>query len=135
MEVRQVINERSTKIKTKQKPHIFSKRSTNFVKKEIKRQDKVFKSDICLRNIIPLDFTLPPVLKVNFVIEIDDEVLYLRQKIRERIILEIWTNGSIHPRQAVHDATLSLLDMFSSFRSLYQTSDYSSPLLQLPRYS
>ena len=103
--------------------------------KEIRRDDKVFKSDICLRNIIPLDSTLPPILRVNFVVEIDDEVLYIRQKVRERIVLEVWTNGSIHPRQAVHDATLSLLDMFSSFRSLYQENSYSFPLIRVPQYT
>ena len=128
-----------------QKQLLFAKRLNNLsffklkysslVKRGVRRVDKVFKSDICLRNIIPLDFTLPPVLRVNFVIEIDDEVLYLRQKVRERIILEVWTNGSIHPRQAVHDATLSLLDMFSSFRSLYQVKSYSPPQLKLPGYS
>ena len=128
-----------------QKQLLFAKRLNNLsffkvkysslVKRGVRRVDKVFKSDICLRNIIPLDFTLPPVLRVNFVIEIDDEVLYLRQKVRERIILEVWTNGSIHPRQAVHDATLSLLDMFSSFRSLYQIKSYSPPQLKLPGYS
>nr|YP_010732303.1 RNA polymerase alpha subunit [Polulichloris maxima]WDY13217.1 RNA polymerase alpha subunit [Polulichloris maxima] len=107
----------------------------DLVKKDIRREEKVFQSDICLRNIIPLDFTLSPVLKVNFVVEVDDEVLYLRQKVRERIILEVWTNGSIQPRQAVHDATLSLLDMFSSFRSLYQVKSNDLLLLQFPEYT
>ena len=83
-------------------------------------KSNVFNSNVCLRNVIPLDLTLTPVLKVNFVVEIDDEVLYLRQRIRERIILEVWTNGSIDPRQAVHDSSLRLLDIFSSFRSVYQ---------------
>ena len=112
--------------------------SNLFVNRKVnnpKLLEKVFPSDICLRNIIPLDSPLPPVLKVNFLIEIDDEVLYLRQKIRERIILEVWTNGSVHPRQAVHDATLSLLDIFSTFRSLYQINQYSSPLLKVPEYA
>ena len=97
--------------------------------------DNVFQSDICLHNIIPLDSSLSPVLKVNFLVEMDDEVLYLRQKVRERIILEVWTNGSIHPRQALHDATLSLLDIFSTFRSIYQTNEYSSTLLKVPEYN
>ena len=95
----------------------------------------MFQSDICLHNIIPLDSSLSPVLKVNFLVEMDDEVLYLRQKVRERIILEVWINGSIHPRQALHDATLSLLDIFSTFRSIYQTNEYSSTLLKVPEYN
>ena len=103
--------------------------------KSFRLVDNVFQSDICLHNIIPLDSSLSPVLKVNFLVEIDDEVLYLRQKVRERIILEVWTNGSIHPRQALHDATLSLLDIFSTFRSIYQTNEYSSTLLKVPEYN
>ena len=89
-------------------------------KLEFLSNSSVFQSNICLRNVIPLDLTLTPVLKVNFVVEIDDEVLYLRQKIRERIIFEVWTNGSIHPRQAIHDSSLRLLDIFANFRSVYQ---------------
>ena len=119
----------------KEKFYVFSNLFVNRKVNNPKLLEKVFPSDICLRNIIPLDSPLPPVLKVNFLIEIDDEVLYLRQKIRERIILEVWTNGSVHPRQAVHDATLSLLDIFSTFRSLYQINQYSSPLLKVPEYA
>ena len=68
---------------------------------------------------------------MSFVVEIDDEVLYLRQRLRERIILEVWTNGSIHPRQAVHDAALSLTDMFASFRSLYEIKTHSLSSLKI----
>ena len=113
-----------TSFYTNKKNSVFLENRKTEKNKKLKflSNSNVFKSKICLRNVIPLDLTLAPVLKVSFIVEIDDEVLYLRQKMRERIVLEVWTNGSINPRQAVHDSSLRLLDMFASFRSLYQAS-------------
>lgn len=49
-----------------------------------------------------------PVKKVNFLLETDDDL----QKSRDRIILEIWTNGSILPSEAVKHAAKAVINLF-----------------------
>ena len=61
---------------------------------------------------LPIDAIFMPVKKVNFALQIDDQW----QEPRERVILEIWTNGSIHPRHAINEAATSLVYLFSLFR-------------------
>lgn len=68
-----------------------------------------------LRNTIFLDPIFNSVSQVNYIIEKDD----LSNQPRERIVLELWTNGSIHPRQALHQASLSLVSTFSIFRKMF----------------
>nr|AIY30214.1 RNA polymerase subunit alpha [Lobosphaera incisa] len=62
-------------------------------------------------NILPVDAVFMPVNKVNFLLEIDND----SEQPRNRIILEIWTNGSIHPRQALYNAAESMVQLFSFF--------------------
>ncbi|RYX79787.1 hypothetical protein EON70_00305 [bacterium] len=76
---------------------------------------KLFDSTISLRNTIFLDPLFDSVLKVNYIIEKDD----LFNQPRERLILELWTNGGIHPRQALHKASLFLISTFSIFRNVF----------------
>nr|AOC61620.1 alpha subunit of RNA polymerase [Gloeotilopsis planctonica] len=62
----------------------------------------------------PIDAVFMPVIRVNYLIESND-FSELSENIaprKERIILEIWTNGSIHPRQAIHRASKSLIQLF-----------------------
>ncbi len=80
-----------------------------------------FNSEICLRTIIPLDPIFTPVYQVNFGIERDD----LSNQVRERVIMEVWTNGSIHPRQAVNEAALSIMSIFSKLRKTFQLDSHS----------
>jgi DNA-directed RNA polymerase alpha subunit len=61
---------------------------------------------------LPIDAVFMPVNKVNFSLQIDDQW----QEPRERVILEIWTNGSIHPRQAISEAASYLVYLFSLLR-------------------
>lgn len=102
---------------------------------------KQFQSQVCLQNILPLDSFLSPVKRINFTVEKDD----LFNQARERILLEIWTNGSIHPRQALNQAVFSLVTIFSAFRnithldshsfgrktSFYKSEAFTGPLSQL----
>lgn len=69
----------------------------------------------CLRNTIFLDPIFDSVFQANYIIEKDD----VFNQPRERIVLELWTNGSIHPRQALHKASLSLISTFSIFRKVF----------------
>ena len=53
-----------------------------------------------------------PVEKVNFLIERDDELAGYRH----RIILEVWTNGSISPRQVIFESIGSIIKLIFNFR-------------------
>jgi DNA-directed RNA polymerase alpha subunit len=64
------------------------------------------------RFILPVDPVFSPITRVNFAIQIDDQW----QEPRERIIFEVWSNGSIHPRQAISEAATNLVYLFSLLR-------------------
>lgn len=74
---------------------------------------------------LPIDAVFMPVKKVNFSLQIDDQW----QEPRERILLEIWTNGSVHPRQAIGEAASYLVYLFSLLR---QTDVPFTAILQPP---
>jgi DNA-directed RNA polymerase subunit alpha len=63
---------------------------------------------------LPLDAVFMPVTKVNYLIEIDPSEG--GQPFTDRVILELWTNGSIHPRQAIHQAAQNLVNLFVPLR-------------------
>lgn len=63
-------------------------------------------------NYLPIDAIFMPVKKVNFILENYTEM----EQIKDRIILEVWTNGSIHPKKAIHNAAKNLVELFSSFQ-------------------
>ena len=89
-----------------------NKSENNFV---ISKRQSFDDPTACLRNTIFLDPIFDSVFQANYIIEKDD----LFNQPRERIVLELWTNGSIHPRQALHKASLSLISTFSIFRKVF----------------
>ena len=60
---------------------------------------------------LQLDTIFMPVQKVDFKIE---SVYDSSNNIRERLFLEIWTNGSISPAEAVKSASQIIIDLFIS---------------------
>ena len=60
---------------------------------------------------LTIDPVFSPVKRVNFLLQ---EYTY-RDQLADKVILEVWTNGSIHPRQAVTEAGKSLLNLFLPF--------------------
>nr|YP_009492361.1 alpha subunit of RNA polymerase [Stauridium tetras]AWI68970.1 alpha subunit of RNA polymerase [Stauridium tetras] len=66
--------------------------------------------------ILWLDPIYSPILKVNYIIE-SCESLELNP-INQVILLELWTNGSIHPRQAVYAALSKLNFVFSKLEQM-----------------
>ena len=60
--------------------------------------------------VLPIDAVFTPVSQVNFLTQVNDRF----ETARENIVLEIWTNGSIHPKRALEEATLSLVQNFDS---------------------
>nr|YP_009538380.1 alpha subunit of RNA polymerase [Capsosiphon fulvescens]AWX64069.1 alpha subunit of RNA polymerase [Capsosiphon fulvescens]AYV89986.1 alpha subunit of RNA polymerase [Capsosiphon fulvescens] len=61
-----------------------------------------------------IDAIFMPVTRVNYLIESQVK----KNITNERIILEVWTNGSIHPRQAIHLAAKSLVQLFLPFQQM-----------------
>ena len=60
-------------------------------------------------NYLQLDTIFMPVQKVDFKIE----NVYDNNNISERIFLDIWTNGSISPNEAIKSAAQLTIDLFS----------------------
>jgi DNA-directed RNA polymerase alpha subunit len=96
------------------KRHSITKSSTEFLK-----IDK-------MTNILLIDAVFMPVNRVNFLLENDDESIELKEK----VILEIWTNGSIHPRKAIHEAASAIIRILLPFQEIhsFQSSILNSHL-------
>jgi DNA-directed RNA polymerase subunit alpha len=64
---------------------------------------------------IPIDAIFTPVRKVNFMVEPSG----LREgSNQEKLILEVWTDGSISPLEAVSQSAALLIEQFGCFREL-----------------
>jgi DNA-directed RNA polymerase subunit alpha len=63
-------------------------------------------------NYLQLDTVFMPVQKVDFKIE---NVYDTTNNISERLILDIWTNGSISPNDALKSAAQIIIDLFGFF--------------------
>lgn len=60
----------------------------------------------------PIDALFMPVNRVNYLIEANDNFNPNWKGPKDRVILEVWTNGSIHPRHAIHKAAKALIQLF-----------------------
>ena len=69
-----------------------------------------------------LDTIFTPVNNVNFVVEVDDNL----KEPKDRIILEVWTNGTIKPRDAIYGGAKALIKLFGSFQTLLPTGNLSN---------
>jgi DNA-directed RNA polymerase subunit alpha len=64
---------------------------------------------------IPIDAIFTPVRKVNYSVEPSS----LREGInQEKLVLEVWTDGSISPIEAVSQSAIILIEQFGCFREL-----------------
>lgn len=80
-------------------------------------------------NILLIDAVFMPITKVNFSIQNIDyfskvkdstiENKLTKNHLQEKIILEIWTNGSIKPHEAIHEAAQELVTKFVPFQKIY----------------
>lgn len=80
-------------------------------------------------NVLFIDAVFMPIKKVNFSIQnindyskIKDSSLldkFQKNYSQEKIILEIWTNGSVHPRHAINQATHKIIDILIPFQKTY----------------
>lgn len=72
--------------------------------------------------VIPVDAVFSPIRKVNFTIA---PVHVGRETSRERLILDIWTDGTISPVDAVSHSAELLVQQFSPFVNLSQAAHVS----------
>ena len=64
---------------------------------------------------LPVDATFTPVRKVNFSVE---PIRHGQEGGPERLILEIWTDATISPWEALRQGAIILINQFSSFRDV-----------------
>jgi DNA-directed RNA polymerase subunit alpha len=64
--------------------------------------------------VIPVDAIFTPIRKVNFTVE---PVHIGQESSRERMNLEVWTDGTISPQEAVSQSAQILIEQFSPFAS------------------
>jgi len=64
---------------------------------------------------LPIDAIFTPVRKVNFSVE---PIRPGQEESQERLILEIWTDATISPWEALSQSAIILINQFSSFRDL-----------------
>lgn len=69
---------------------------------------------------LPVDAIFMPIHKVNYMVEQDHTSKFLT----ERVILEIWTNGSISPRDALDIGIKKVIDLFNPLH--HCSSEYST---------
>ncbi|MBN1190033.1 MAG: DNA-directed RNA polymerase subunit alpha [Dehalococcoidales bacterium] len=69
--------------------------------------------------VIPVDAIFTPIRKVNYMIE---PVHAGRETSRERIYLEVWTDGTISPLDAVSKSAQLLIQQFTPFAELEKTA-------------
>ena len=77
-------------------------------------------------NYLQLDTIFMPVQKVDFKIE---NVYDPANKISERLLLDIWTNGSISPNEALESAAQVIIDLFTLLinnKTIVETSQLKS---------
>ncbi len=100
------------KLMTKQNKKIFGKFSSKTFPTSQKLLDKIQPTVHSLW----IDPLFNPILKVNYLIE---TIQPIQSKIpNQRIRVEFWTNGSIHPRKAFYDSLTYLNTMFNKLESM-----------------
>ena len=88
-------------------------------------------------NYLQLDTIFMPVQKVDFKIE---NVYDSANNISERLLLDIWTNGSISPNEAIENAAQIIIDLFLLLLNNKNTTeknqlDLKNPSLSIEPYT
>ena len=84
-------------------------------------------NDDLTQDFLHLDAVYMPVKKVNYSVE---EVRHQQNTIKDRLTLEIWTNGSISPQEAIGQSSLILTNLFSPLKTISFKSDEEKVLTE-----
>jgi DNA-directed RNA polymerase subunit alpha len=74
-------------------------------------------------DFLQVDSIFMPVKKVNYFVE---EVRYKQDLVQERLIMEVWTNGSITPKEAISQSALILTELFIPLKTISCKSEDNS---------
>jgi DNA-directed RNA polymerase alpha subunit len=87
----------------------------NAVSSDLQQSNSEYKSHIYEKttNLLLLDPVFTPITKVNYIVEQNPQDFS-----SQIVVLEIWTNGSIHPRKALYDALKKLINIFSNLTKI-----------------
>lgn len=83
---------------------------------EITNQDEVESQQNTDADLLTIDATYIPIKKVNYIVE-EKTLGNSNSPLKEMVILEVWTNGSIKPQDAVSSAIETLADLYQSIQS------------------
>ena len=100
-----------------------SKKKNTIDSKISQKQKKGWKKT---SNILPIDAVFMPINRVNFAIELNNE----SEAPKDLVILEVWTNGSIHPKQAINEAAKALIQLITPFQ---ETQIFKSVFINSPK--
>ena len=94
------------------------------------------KDDTSSLDFLQIDSVFMPVTKVNYGVE---DIRPDGSIVKDRLTLEIWTNGSINPKEALSEASEIIADLFNPLRDLNELetsqADYQdeiNPESQIP---
>lgn len=94
------------------------------------------KDDSSSLDFLQIDSVFMPVTKVNYGVE---DIRPDGSAVKDRLTLEIWTNGSINPKEALSEASEIISDLFNPLRDLNELetsqTDYQdeiNPESQIP---
>lgn len=87
-------------------------------------------------DFLQIDAVFMPVTKVNYGVE---SIRGDNEEIQDRLFLEIWTNGSFNPKEALSEAADIIVDLFNPLKDLNQLEtsppdyqDEDNPQSQIP---
>ena len=83
---------------------------------EITNQDERESQQNTEADLLTIDATYIPIKKVNYIVE-EKTLGNSNSPLKEMVILEVWTNGSIKPQDAVSSAIETLADLYQSIQS------------------
>jgi DNA-directed RNA polymerase subunit alpha len=74
-------------------------------------------------DFLQVDAIFMPVKKVNYSVE---EIRYDQSSLKDKLILEIWTNGSISPQEAIGQSSTILTNLFNPLKTIHFKSEEES---------
>jgi DNA-directed RNA polymerase subunit alpha len=74
-------------------------------------------------DFLQVDSIFMPVKKVNYFVE---EIRYKKDLVQEQLIIEVWTNGSITPKEAISQSATILTNLFIPLKTINFKSEEST---------
>jgi DNA-directed RNA polymerase subunit alpha len=71
-------------------------------------------------DFLQVDSIFMPVKKVNYTVE---EIRYDQHSLKDRLTLEIWTNGSVSPQEAIGRSSTILTNLFTPLKTIHFKSE------------